>query len=63
MALFSPFVTICKSSYRYFVPAHKYELLARLYGHRDSIFAVEATCMPDGKMLIASAGSKVTQHY
>ncbi len=56
MGFFSPIATIGKATYRYFIPAHKYELVARLYGHRDSIYAVEATRTPSGNMLIASAG-------
>lgn len=56
MAILTSIITGCKATYLYFVPAHKFELVTRIYGHRDSIFAVEATRTLDGQMLVASAG-------
>lgn len=56
MGFFTPIVVISKALYRSLVPAQKYELVARLYGHRDSILAVDATRRSNGDLVIASAG-------
>lgn len=56
MGFFTPLAIISKALYRSFVPAQKYELAARLYGHRDSIHSVEASRRADGTIVVASAG-------
>ena len=56
MPFISSIFSLCKATYLYFIPAHKFELVTRIYGHKDSIFAVDTTRLPDGKILVASAG-------
>lgn len=56
MTLLTSISVAGKAAYRYFVPAQKFELVAQLYGHRDSIHAVEASGKADGTIVIASAG-------